>query len=323
MKCVNARQGAAHSRPTRQDVLDITVLMGGPSSEKEVSLLSGQAIAAALERRGHHVVRADISEANQAALDRPGIDVVFIALHGQFGESGDVQRLCEGRHLRYTGSASRASELAMDKAATKQVARRIGLATPDWRVIEEFHTPQQVADWMDQLNVPVVLKPVNGGSSIDLVIAHTLQRRDGALDELVDKYGRCLVERYVRGKELTVGILGSQALPVLQIIPPGECYDYRAKYADDSGTLYTFDHGLGEELVRGVQADALALYNALGCRDMSRVDFLLDEQGTAWLLEINTIPGFTSHSLLPMAARQAGIDFDELVDRIAGMAMSR
>jgi D-alanine-D-alanine ligase len=316
-------EGAACGDRIRQDVLDITVLMGGPSSEKEVSLLSGQAIAAALERRGHHVVRADISPSDQAALGRPGIDVVFIALHGQFGESGDVQRLCEGRGLRYTGSASRASELAMDKAATKQVARRIGLATPDWRVIEAFHTPQQVADWMGLLNVPVVLKPVNGGSSIDLVIAHTLQRRDGALDELMDKHGRCLVERYVRGKELTVGILAEQALPVLQIIPPGECYDYRAKYADDSGTLYTFDHGLGAELVRRVQADSLALHKALGCRDMSRVDFMLDEQGTPWLLEINTIPGFTSHSLLPMAAKQAGIAFDELVDRIARMAMAR
>jgi D-alanine-D-alanine ligase len=323
MKCVNAMEGAAHSDRIRQDVLDITVLMGGPSSEKEVSILSGQAIAAALERRGHHVVRADISPADQAALERPGIDVVFVALHGQFGESGDVQRLCEGRGLRYTGSASRASELAMDKAATKQVARRIGLATPDWRVIEQFHTPQQVADWMDELGVPVVLKPLNGGSSIDLVIARSLQRRDGALDELVDKHGRCLVERYVRGKELTVGILADQALPVLQIIPPGECYDYRAKYADDSGTLYTFEHGLGADLVRRVQDDSLALHKALGCRDMSRVDFLLDEQGTAWLLEINTIPGFTSHSLLPMAAKQAGIGFDELVDRIARMAASR
>ncbi|MCD6304472.1 MAG: D-alanine--D-alanine ligase [Planctomycetes bacterium] len=317
MEGTDAQPGESAAR------LRVTVLMGGPSSEREVSLLSGSAVADALERRGHEVTRADISPSDTTALDRGGIDVVFIALHGAFGESGQVQRLCRQRGLAYTGSPPRASELAMDKAATKQVARRIGLASPDWMIIEEHHAPPQVRTWLAELPPPVVVKPVDGGSSIDLTIARSASQRDAALDDLLDRYGRAMVERYVRGRELTVGILAGRALPVLEIIPPGESYDYHAKYADDAGTRYTFDHGLDESLTSAVQRDALALHRELGCRDMSRVDFLLDEAGTAWLLEINTIPGFTSHSLLPMAAARVGIGFDELVERIARMAYER
>jgi D-alanine-D-alanine ligase len=324
MDCIGqAMEGSKTSKTASTNLLDITVLMGGPSAEREVSLMSGTAIADALERRGHAVTRADIHPGDLRALDRRGIDVAFIALHGEFGESGQVQRLCEERHLRYTGSGARASELAMDKAATKQIARRLGLSTPDWRIIEEYHTTAQIERWLPELGLPVVLKPVDGGSSIDLTIAHGAARRDEALERLLDRYGRALLERHVKGRDLTVGVLGEEALPVLEIIPPGESYDYQAKYSDEAGTLYTFDHALDAETCRALQAAALAIHRALGCRDMSRCDFLLDQEHTAWFLEINTIPGFTSHSLLPMAARQVGIEFDELVDRIARMAMAR
>ena len=305
------------------DMLDITVLMGGPSSERNVSLLSGAAVADALTRRGHKVCRADINPTDTTALERPGIDVVFIALHGQFGESGDVQELCEKANLRYTGSGPRASELAMDKAATKQAVKRLGVPTPDWMIVEEFHEPEQVAKWLPELDVPVVLKPVDGGSSVDVILARTRAQRDEALEALLDKYGRVMLERYVKGREFTVGILGDQALPVLEILPDGEFYDYRAKYSDEAGTSYTFDHGLDAAAVETLQANALATHRCLGCLDMSRVDFLLDENGVGWLLEINTIPGFTSHSLLPKAAARTGITFDDLCDRIAKMAMSR
>ena len=316
-------EGTEPSPTLPADSLDVTVLMGGPSAERDVSILSGTAIADALERRGHHVVRADVLPSDTSALDREGIDVVFIALHGEFGESGEVQELCEQRCLRYTGSGPRASQLAMDKAATKQMAGRIGLATPDWMIVEEFHSSEQVAVWLPELDVPVVLKPVDGGSSVDVTIAGTHAERDRALNAMLDKYGRIMLERFVAGRELTVGILGEKPLDVLEIVPGREFYDYTAKYADDAGTRYTFDHGLGRGTVEAVRAAAGALHRALGCRDMSRVDFMLDDEGTAWLLEINTIPGFTSHSLLPMASVQAGIGFDELCDRIARMAMSR
>jgi len=303
--------------------LDVTVLMGGPSSECEVSLLSGAAIADALERLGHRVRRADICPRDVSALDREGIDLVFIALHGAFGESGEVQALCEQRGLAYTGAGPRASRLALDKAAAKQLIRQAGLATPDWVIVEEFHSLPQARVWLSGLELPVVLKPVDGGSSVDVTIAHDAQGRDAALEALLDRYGRAFVERFVPGRELTVGILGDDALPVLEVVPAEGFYDYHAKYADDAGTRYVFDHGLPEATCRGVQDAALTAHRALGCRDLSRVDFVLDEFGTPQLLEINTIPGFTSHSLLPMAAARVGLDFDALVERIVELATSR
>jgi D-alanine-D-alanine ligase len=316
-----ATDGATTRQASR--LLDVTVLMGGPSSEREVSLMTGRAVADALERLGHGVTRADILPTDTAALDRQGIDVVFIALHGAFGESGEVQALCEERGLRYTGSGPRAGKLAMDKAAAKQIFRRAGLATPDWMIIEQFHPPALYHDWLRQIPLPCFLKPVDGGSSVDLALARTDAERDRALEALLDKYGRALLERYVSGRELTVGILGEEALPVLEVVPAGEFYDYRAKYADGAGTRYVFDHGLSEGTCRRAEEAALRAHELLGCRDMSRVDFVLDADGTPQVLEINTIPGFTRHSLLPMAAKRAGMTFDELVGRLVEMAASR
>ena len=313
--------GAVRRNPTK--AMNITVLMGGPSAEREVSLMSGSAIAEALERVGHRVARADIGPGDVSALDREGIDVVFIALHGQFGESGEVQAICERKALRYTGSSPLASRLALDKAAAKQIFRRNGLPTPDWMILEDFHSPRQIQGWLPELDVPVVVKPVDGGSSVDITIARSPAQRDAAIGELIDKYGRVMLERAVQGRELTVGILGDEALPVLEIIPAREFYDYTAKYADGAGTRYVFDHGLSDEVVRATQAAALTAHNCLGCRDMSRVDFILDAEGVPQVLETNTIPGFTGHSLLPMAAARIGISFEQLVDRIANMAMRR
>jgi D-alanine-D-alanine ligase len=311
------------SRAAAPDTLDITVLMGGPSSEREVSFLSGQAVARALEGLGHRVTRADISPSDTSALDCPRIDVVFIALHGEFGEDGKVQTLCESRRLAYTGSGPRAGELAMDKAAAKQIVRRHGLATPDWTVIEEYQPPGRVAARAAEMSLPVVVKPVTGGSSVDVTIARSADQRDRAMEAGLDKYGRVMLERFVAGREITVSILGQHALPVIQIVPKREFYDYLAKYADDAGTEYLFDFGVEAGLLRSIQETALAVHEALGCRDMSRADFILDESNSPQLLEVNTIPGFTGHSLLPMAARRAGIEFPQLVDRLARMAYAR
>lgn len=303
--------------------LDITVLMGGPSRERDVSIMSGRAIAAALEQRGHRVTCSDITPRETQALDREGVDLVFIALHGEFGESGEVQQLCEERGVRYTGSGPRASRLGMDKAASKQIFKRAGLSTPDWMIIERFHPPEQVCRWLEEIELPVVVKPVNGGSSVDITICRDETSRIGAMDELIDLYGRAMIERYVPGRELTVGILGQQALPVLEIRPHHDFYDYHAKYADEADTEYTFEHGLDEATLARLQGDALRAHEELRCRDLSRVDFMLGDDGVPQVLEINTIPGFTSHSLLPKAAARAGIDFEDLVDRIARMAMAR
>ncbi len=303
--------------------LDITVLMGGPSSERQVSIMSGEALAGALESRGHKVSRADINPHDTSALDRSGIDVVFVALHGEFGESGDVQRLCEQRGLCYTGSGPRASELAMDKAASKQIFKRAGLATPDWMVIENFHAPEDIQRWLSELPLPMVVKPLDAGSSVDITIAHDEKARSNAMEEVIDRYGRCMVEKYVPGREVTVGILVQEALPVLEVVPDGDFYDYFAKYDDSAGTRYVFDNGIDEALCRKIQQEALVAHRALECRDMSRVDFVLDDNMTPQVLEINTIPGFTGHSLLPMAAARAGISFGELTERIVAEAMKR
>ena len=303
--------------------LDITVLMGGPSAEREVSLMSGSAVADALASRGHRVTRADITPGGTAALDRADTDLFFIALHGDFGESGQVQELCEQRGLRYTGSPPRASRLGMDKASAKQLFLRAGLETPDWMILERFHKPADVARWLVEIDPPVVVKPVSGGSSLDVFLCPDACSRDDAIDDLLDRYGRVMVERYIQGRELTVGILGDEPLPLLEILPAGTFYDYHAKYADAAGTQYRFDLGLDNTLAERIRRDALTAHRSLGCRDLSRVDFLLEESGTPQVLEINTIPGFTSHSLVPMAAKQIGLDFPALCQRIVELAMTR
>ncbi len=303
--------------------LDVTVLMGGPSSERQVSLMSGQAVACALEQAGHQVTRADIAPNDTSALDRAGIDVVFIALHGVFGESGEVQELCEQRSLPYVGSGPRASKMAMDKAAAKQLFRVVGLTTPDWMIVEEYHDPSTVNRWLDEIPPPVVVKPVDGGSSVHVTIARDDRQRREAIEELFDLYGRAMLERFVPGREMTIGILGDQPLPALEVCCQRPFYDYPAKYEDGAGTEYVFDHGLDAQVVGRLQHDALEAHRVLNCRDLSRVDFILAADGTPHVLEINTIPGFTGHSLVPKAAAKAGCSFPELVDRLVMMAMDR
>ena len=173
-----------------------------------------------------------------------------------------------------------------------------------------------------RLSRPASQARIDGGSSVDVTIARDAGARDNALEELLDTYARAMVERFIEGRELTVGILGGHVLPVLEIVPPGTFYDKQAKYTD-CGTRYLFDHGLDEQTVRTVQRDALKAHQALQCRDLSRVDLILDRNNVPYLLEINTIPGFTSHSLLPMAAAEVGISFERLVDGIAAMAAAR
>jgi D-alanine-D-alanine ligase len=318
-----AADNAAAPRLADKAVLDVTVLLGGPSSEREVSILSGQAVARGLRQAGHKVTCADIGPRDTSALDRREAEVVFIALHGAFGESGEVQQLCRQRGLAYTGSGPRASALAIDKEATKRLCREAGLLTPDWAVVERGQGCRERDSLLGELSLPVVIKPVDGGSSVDVVIARDAAQRDAAVADLLERYDQLMVEQFVAGREMTVSILEDQALPVLEIRAARGFYDYTAKYADDAGTQYLFEHGLGEQAVARLQADAIRAFETLGCRDMGRVDFIVDQAGQAWLLEINTIPGFTGHSLLPMAAGRAGLKFDALVDRLVRLAARR
>jgi len=316
------RMGRMTREPTKstrvRQAVKVTVLMGGDSSERQVSLASGTAVADALESLGYRVHRADVRPDDLSALDVPA-DVVFVALHGGFGEDGRLQAELDRRGIRYCGSGPEASARAMDKVAAKQAFCRVGVPTPRFDVA----CPERVGPALACWSLPVVVKPVSEGSSVDCNIVRRYEQLAPTVQRLLDRYDRCLIEQYIKGPELTVGILGEQALPVCQIRPRREFYDYQAKYCDDE-TEYLFEIELPAELLRRVQELSLRAHAALGCRDFSRVDWVVDEAtGQPFVLEVNTIPGFTDHSLLPKAAERAGLSFARLCERIVELSLQR
>ena len=302
--------------------LAVTVLMGGPSSERQISLKSGKAVAQALEQMGHDVVRADIGPNDLAALDRKGLDVVFPALHGQFGEDGTVQKIMEQRGIRYCGSGPEASRLAMDKMESKWRFLQAGIPVADGGLVDRLGSNELHKRLLDRLGLPVVIKPVDQGSSLDVAVARDCKGRDEAIDSLIEKYGRCLLERFIPGREITVGILGQTPLPIVEIVTPGGFFDFANKY-ESATTEYRLDIDLPSEIYSRLQRIALQGHLVLGCRDFSRVDIRLEPQGKPAVLEVNTIPGLTSRSLLPMAAQKAGISFEQLCDQLIRMAYRR
>lgn len=298
--------------------LEITVLAGGPGPEREVSLNSGAMVREALSRLGHRAVVRDISPDDLTALDAPA-DVVFVALHGVFGEDGELQRILDERGVVYTASGAEASALAMDKVHTKARLIEHGIPTPWFDVVK----PARIEQAVRAFRFPVVVKPRDSGSSVDTYIVRDPEAFEIALRTVIERYGVALVERYVDGYELTVGILQGRALPVCEIRTEREFYDYQAKYLDDD-TEYLFDLDLPNDLLRRVQIDSEKVHAALGCRDFSRVDWMVDRETLdPFVIELNTIPGFTSHSLLPKAAARVGISYDALCQRIVQAAMGR
>ena len=300
----------------RRRVLRVTVLCGGPSAEREVSLDSGRAVAGALRRRGHEVFVADIGPEQLEALDQPA-DVVFPALHGPFGEDGTVQRMLAERGLPFVGADATASALAMDKVATKEAVRAARIDTP---AFEMWSAGTRAARRLPELALPVIVKPVDQGSSV----ATTIVREPGAFLPAVEmalrQFGRALVEQFIVGEEITVGILGREPLPPICIRPKREFYDYQAKYRDDA-TEYLFDAGYPARVFEQAQALSQRVFECLGCRHLARVDWMVDRVERLWFLEINTLPGFTSHSLVPKAAAHAGVCFEDLVERLVFMAL--
>lgn len=288
----------------------VAVLFGGRSGEREVSLKSGSAVLAALQRQGVDAHAFDPATQELSALK--GYDRAFIALHGRFGEDGTIQGALELMEIPYTGSGVMASALGMDKWRTKLLWTAAGVVTPDFVLMDESTTTEEV---VATLGLPVFVKPANEGSSIgvskvkqaaELAAAYTLAK---ASDPLV------IAEQFVGGGEYTVGILGDTALPVIRIVPKNEYYDYEAKYLRDD-TEYRCPSGLSAAQEQQIQAEALQAFRVLGCSGWGRVDFLMDEAGKHYFLEVNTSPGMTDHSLVPMAAKAAGLDFDALVINI-------
>jgi len=305
----------------------IAVLRGGKSAEREVSLRSGGQVAKALRGRGHEVVEVDLDSQSWDTLRDGGFDCVFNALHGRFGEDGTVQGMLELLGLPYTGSGVLASALCMDKARAGRVLAAIGLHVPEF---EEMEIKEGVAaDVVERLvarfALPLVVKPVREGSTIGLTIARDADEVASGL-VLAARYDRrVLVQRFARGTEVTIGVLATpelQVLPTLEIVSENPVYDYDAKYT--AGKSHHIIPARIPESARASAADAAArAFRELGCTGMARVDIIVDSSGTPWVLEVNTVPGLTELSLLPDAARAAGISFDELCQRLIDHAVGR
>ncbi len=293
----------------------VTVLRGGPSAEREVSLAGGRAVAAAVRELGHTVTEADISPDDLTALDIPA-DIIFPVLHGRFGEDGQLQRILEQRGLAFVGSGSEASRISINKDATKRTWQVAGLPTAPWVIVTSDADPA-----LGQMELPIVVKPLEEGSSIGVSVCSTLEELKGALPKALSKFGRVMVEQRLDGPELTVGVLGHAPLPVIQVRPAAGWYDYAAKY-ERNDTDYFLDPAIDGATYQTVQQLAAKAFEVLGCRHLSRVDFIVDRRTGPQLLEINTLPGFTDHSLLPKAAAHAGIPFGRLVEMLLEMAWS-
>lgn len=297
----------------------ITVLSGGPSAEREVSLVSGKAVIEGLRAMGHEVFASDISPADLSGLDRPA-DVIFPVLHGQFGESGELQEILEQRGVPFVGSGSKASRLGMDKVATKKAWEAAGLPTPPYRVITTADRP------FPQIPYSCVVKAISSGSSIDVYLckapAELPAAAQEAMEKIVAKHGQALVEKFISGPELTVGLLEEKPLAPIRIVPKSEFFDFHAKYKA-SDTEHRFDTGLPPQVIERCRDLAQRANQVVGARDLARIDIMLDDQHNPYLLEINTLPGFTPKSLLPEAAKHAGIEFGPLVDRLARRAHQR
>jgi D-alanine-D-alanine ligase len=296
----------------------VGVLMGGQSDEREISLKTGKAITCALKTRGWQVAEIDVDQNVWERIRDEKIDVAFLALHGRFGEDGTIQGMLEIMGIPYTGSGVLASSLAINKIFTKIILQNAHILTPPFTVLEE----QDELKGDSPFGYPVVVKPSSQGSTIGTHIVKTKSDLKKAISDAFKYDNRIMIEEFVPGRELTVGILGTKAFPVLEIIPQSGFYDFKAKYTHGV-TKYICPAPIDHDLSKSIQKLGLAAHSALGCRDFSRVDFRINEDGIPFCLEINTIPGMTDTSLLPKAAKVSGISFPDLVESILFMALSR
>ncbi len=288
----------------------VAVILGGRSDEREVSLTTGRAVAGALRRRGHQVDEVDGDRGVAERLIRLAPDKAFVALHGRWGEDGTVQGLLEMLDIPYTGSDVLSSALAMDKVASKRMFGACSVPTPPWQVLEPHEGPGAA-----RLPPPLVAKPPRGGSTLGVAVARDASAVPEAVARARAVEPRVLLEAFVEGREITVGVLDGEPLPIVEIRPESGFYDFESKYTPGR-TRYLCPAPLEPGAAARATEAAVAAYRALGCSGAARVDLRLDPEGTPWVLEVNTIPGMTPTSLLPKAARAAGLSFEDLVERI-------
>jgi len=308
-----------------KDFKRVGVLMGGTSSERGISLKSGQAVFSALKEIGVDVVAIDIvtdnPQENVNLLKKYNLDCAFIALHGRFGEDGTIQSILEGMNLPFTASGVKASQLAMDKIGSLEIFSQGGLYVPKSQFLAKS-AYQKEKVLTNQLGYPLVVKPANHGSSIGLSLLENERQLPVAI-ELAFKFDEHIImQQYISGRELTVGILDEVALPVIEIIPHNKFFDFAAKYQDNL-TRYIIPAVLDQKMALEIQQMAQKAHKLLGCYGCSRVDFILAKKGRPYILEVNTIPGMTATSLLPKAAKIVGIDFSRLCLKLLELAYEK
>jgi len=296
----------------------IAVLMGGPGSEREVSLATGRGVAKALRSLGAEVIEIDVrNEDFQLPND---VDLAFITIHGTFGEDGQIQKILERRGTAYTGEGVTTSEIAFDKIRTKERFLEHGVTTPPWEVIHEGERPT--------IPLPIVVKPPRQGSTVGVVIVKNENELESAINEASKYDCELLIEKFVSGRELTIGVLGNQALPILEIIPKGGFYDFNNKYPflnpqAGGGAEHVCPANIDAKKTKEIQELALRAFRAAGLQVYARVDAILSENGQPFILEINNIPGMTETSLLPEAAAAVGIGYADLCARIIALSRPR
>lgn len=315
------------TKPSANRFARIGVLMGGPSSEREISLKSGKAVLEALKDARLDAVAIDINsddiKENISLIKSFNIDCAFIALHGRFGEDGTIQGILEDLKLPYTGSGVSASRLAMDKIASRKIFEQNGLKVPRYSEINKTsYLSSQFSALSSQLGFPLVIKPATQGSSVGLSIIESENELNNAITLAFTFDQKAIIEEYIRGRELTVGILEGKALPVIEIIPKKMFFDFEAKYKPGL-TDYIVPAPLDEGITKKTMDAALSAHKALGCSGFSRADIILGEDNQVYVLEINTIPGLTSTSLLPKAAKKAGIEFGDLCLKLIELAYEK
>lgn len=294
----------------------VAVLMGGSSAEREISLISGRAVLEALRSEGVDAQAFDPAEQNVWELRAQGFRRAFIALHGRFGEDGTVQGVLQALHIPYTGSGVMASALSMDKWRTKLVWQAAGVPTPPFRML----TPGvDVADVIDELGLPLIIKPAREGSSIGVSKVSSAAEFQQAFEAAYERDPLVIAEAFVSGREATAAVLGDEALPLVRVEPLAVAYDYQNKYFTDK-VHYHCPAGFPAELTEAIQRDVLLAFRVLGCRGWGRADVIVRDDGSYAFLEMNTAPGMTSHSLVPMAANAIGMNFASLCVHILEQA---
>jgi len=303
--------------------MKIFILMGGSSSEKNISIKTGNAVIKALSSQYRNIIPVVIPINNDLSFlnEIKKGDIVFNALHGGCGENGDLQSMLELNDTVYTGSDSKASKICINKHVSKLVAQSEGICTPMWTLYKNKQfSRQKLFNSNNKFSYPYIIKPNDEGSTMGLAKVEKEGDVSPAISNALEFSNEIMIEEYISGREITVGILGNKALPIVEIFPKKDFFDYECKYSEGM-SKYKVPAKIDKDITSKIQKEALLIHESIGCRHYSRVDFILDDNNQHYFLEINSLPGMTSTSLLPMAAKDAGLEFDKLIDLILNMAL--